>query len=47
MVGLQVGAPAGQLWVHVNGARLGRGRMAEDLPPRVRFAVDLVHSGAH
>ena len=43
-VGLLV--EAGRLWVHVNGARLGPGPMAEDLPPRVRFAAELGFQGA-
>ena len=43
-VGLLV--EAGRLWVHVNGARLGPGPMAEDLPPRVRFAAELCFQGA-
>ena len=31
----------GRLWVYVNGARLGPGPMAWDLPARVRFAVEM------
>ncbi len=34
------------LWVVVNGKRLGPGPMATDLPPFVRFAVDLCRPGA-
>jgi hypothetical protein len=35
----------GSLWVFVNGARQGGGAMAEDLPPAVRFAVELSEAG--
>ncbi len=34
------------LWVFVNGKQLGEGPMATDLPPRVRFAIDLCRPGA-
>ena len=36
----------GWLWVCVNGARLGPGPMASDLPARVRFAVEMRCVGA-
>jgi hypothetical protein len=44
-VGLLVAA--GRLTVFVNGARVGPGPMAEDVPPRVRLAAELYHPGAH
>jgi hypothetical protein len=36
----------GRLWVVVNGARLGPGPMASDLPARVRFAVEMCNAGS-
>ena len=42
-VGLLV--DGGRLWVYVNGARLGPGPMASDLPARVRFAVEMLRVG--
>ena len=42
-VGLLV--DGGRLWVYVNGARLGPGPMASDLPARVRFAVEMHDPG--
>jgi hypothetical protein len=32
--------------VYVNGARLGPGPMASDLPARVRFAVEMWSAGS-
>ena len=43
-VGLLV--DGGRLWVYVNGARLGPGPMASDLPARVRFAALMFNPGA-
>jgi hypothetical protein len=43
-VGLLV--DGGRLWVCVNGARLGPGPMASDLPARVRFAALMFNPGA-
>ena len=43
-VGLLV--DGGRLWVYVNGARLGPGPMASDLPARVRLAVEMWSAGS-
>jgi hypothetical protein len=42
-VGLLV--DGGQLWVYVNGVRLGPGPMASDLPAKVHFAIEMYYAG--